>query len=131
MASADKVRIDRIMKGLGVTEAEAEEILAFDKAIDRGERTPYDLDPEKEKEAKKMANVKNHRTTGVYDLRPRQRKENATKKGIIDDLFAFLTENSEIAYENVVILNKERQISFEMGGEKYELTLVQKRKPKN
>ena len=128
MAESQK---ERIMRSLGVTEAEAEEILAFDKSIDRGERTPYDLDPEKEKEAKKMANVKNHRTTGVYDLRPRQRKENATKKGIIDDLFAFLTENSEIAYENVVILNKERQISFDLGGEKYELTLVQKRKPKN
>ena len=56
------------MSSLGVTQAEAEEIYEFDKAIDRGERTQYDLDPEKEKEAKKMANVKNHRTTGVYNL---------------------------------------------------------------
>lgn len=91
----------------------------------------YDLDPEKEKEAKKMANVRNHKTTGVYDLRARPRKENATKKGIIDDLFKFLTENSEIAYENVSILNKERQISFTVGEDTFELTLVQKRKPKN
>lgn len=128
MAESQK---ERIMRSLGVSAEEAEEIMAFDKAIDRGQRTEYDLDPEKEKEAKKMANVRTHKTTGVYDLRARPRKENATKKGIIDDLFKFLTENSEIAYENVVITNKERQIAFEMGGEKYELTLVQKRKPKN
>ena len=122
---------ERIMRSLGVTAEEADEIIAYDKAIDRGERMEYDLDPEKEKEAKKMANVRNHKTTGVYDLRARPRKENATKKGIIDDLFKFLTENSEIAYENVSILNKERQISFTVGEDTFELTLVQKRKPKN
>jgi hypothetical protein len=130
MAKAESQK-ERIMRSLGVTAEEADEIIAYDKAIDRGERMEYDLDPEKEKEAKKMANVRNHKTTGVYDLRARPRKENATKKGIIDDLFKFLTENSEIAYENVSILNKERQISFTVGEDTFELTLVQKRKPKN
>ena len=47
MADSQK---ERIMRSLGVSEAEAEEIIAFDKAIDRGERTEYDLDPKKEKE---------------------------------------------------------------------------------
>lgn len=130
MAKAESQK-ERIMRSLGVTAEEADEIIAYDKAIDRGERMEYDLDPEKEKEAKKMANVRNHKTTGVYDLRARPRKENATKKGIIDDLFKFLTENSEIAYENVSILNKERQISFTVGEDTFELTLVQKRRPKN
>lgn len=130
MAKAESQK-ERIMRSLGVTAEEADEIIAYDKAIDRGERMEYDLDPEREKEAKKMANVRNHKTTGVYDLRARPRKENATKKGIIDDLFNFLTENSEIAYENVSILNKERQISFTVGEDTFELTLVQKRKPKN
>ena len=129
MAKAESQK-ERIMQALGVTAEEADEIIAYDKAIDRGERMEYDLDPEKEKEAKKMANVRNHKTTGVYDLRARPRKENATKKGIIDDLFKFLTENSEIAYENVSILNKERQISFTVGEDTFELTLVQKRRPK-
>ena len=130
MAKAESQK-ERIMRSLGVTAEEADEIITYDKAIDRGERMEYDLDPEKEKEAKKMANVRNHKTTGVYDLRARPRKENATKRGIIDDLFKFLTENSEIAYENVSILNKERQISFTVGEDTFELTLVQKRKPKN
>lgn len=128
MADSQK---ERIMRSLGVSEAEAEEIIAFDKAIDRGERTEYDLDPEKEKEAKKMANVRNHRTTGVYNLNKRERKANPTKASIIAELCAFLTENSENACENVTITNKERQIAFRIGENDYELTLVQKRKPKN
>lgn len=124
-------RISAIMSSLGVTQAEAEEIYEFDKAIDRGERTQYDLDPEKEKEAKKMANVKNHRTTGVYNLNKRERKANPTKASIIAEIAKFLTENSENACENVNITNKERQIAFRIGENDYELTLVQKRKPKN
>lgn len=124
-------RISSIMSSLGVSRAEAEEIYEFDKAIDRGERTQYDLDPEKEKEAKKMANVKNHRTTGVYNLNKRERKANPTKASIIAEIAQFLTENSENACENVNITNKERQIAFRIGENDYELTLVQKRKPKN
>ena len=118
------------MSSLGVSQAEAEEIYEYDKAIDRGERTQYDLDPEKEKEAKKFANVKNHRTTGVYNLNKRERKANPTKASIIAEIAQFLTENSENACENVKVVNKERQISFSIGDNKYELTLVQKRQPK-
>ena len=124
-------RVSAIMSSLGVTQAEAEEIYEFDKAIDRGERTEYDLDPEMEKEAKKMANVKNHRTTGVYNLNKRERKANPTKASIIAEIAQFLIENSENACENVNITNKERQIAFRIGENDYELTLVQKRKPKN
>ena len=124
-------RVSAIMSSLGVSRDEAEEIYEFDKAIDRGERTQYDLDPEKEKEAKKMANVKNHRTTGVYNLNKRERKANPTKASIIAEIAKFLTENSENACENVNITNKERQIAFRIGENDYELTLVQKRKPKN
>jgi hypothetical protein len=42
-----------------------------------------------------------------------------------------LVENSVNACENVEITNKERQIAFKIGENCYELTLVQKRKPKN
>ena len=128
MATATK---EEIMKALGVSEEEALEIIEFDKAVDRGERTEFDLDPDKEKEAKKMANVKNHRTTGVYNLNKRERKANPTKASIIAEIAQFLAENSENACENVNITNKERQIAFRIGENDYELTLVQKRKPKN
>jgi hypothetical protein len=120
---------EKIMKNLGVSEAEAEEILMADKMIDKGERMAFDLDPQKEKEAKKMANT-HTRTVYNFDTKNRKRKENPTKGGIIAELARFLAENSENACENVEITNKERQIAFKVGDNSYELTLVQKRKPK-
>ena len=47
------------------------------------------------------------------------------------DIEEALAENSENACENVEITNKERQIAFKIGENAYELTLVQKRKPKS
>lgn len=126
---------ERIMRVLSVSAEEAEEILKADKAIDRGERVPFDLSPEQEKMAKKFANVdtKKRKAPTVYNLdaRGKARKENPTKASIIAELAKFLTENSENACEMVEITNKERQIAFKIGENAYELTLVQKRKPKS
>ena len=125
---------ERIMRILDVSAEEADEILKADKAIDRGERVPFDLSPEQEKLAKKFANVdtKKRKKPTVYNLdaRGKARKENPTKASIIAELAKFLTENSENACEMVEITNKERQIAFKIGENAYELTLVQKRKPK-
>ncbi len=128
MAETQKHKLMRI---LGCTAEEADDIIATDKMIDQGERTPYDLDPEREKMAKKFANAREKRKPTVYQFQKRERKANPTKGGIIAELAKFLEENSEFATENVEITNKERQISFKIGDEAFELTLVQKRKPKN
>ena len=126
---------ERIMRVLDVSAEEADEILKADKAIDRGERVPFDLSPEQEKIAKKFANVdtKKRKKPTVYNLdaKGKARKENPTKASIIAELAKFLTENSENACEMVEITNKERQIAFKIGENAYELTLVQKRKPKS
>jgi hypothetical protein len=45
-------------------------------------------------------------------------------------LATILTENGDFCAENVEITNKERQIAFTVGDTAFELTLVQKRKPK-
>lgn len=127
MAESQK---ERIMRLLNVSAEEAEAIMQSDRAIDRGERVEFDLPPEQEKLAKKMANVQEHRRPTVYKFDKRQRKENATKKGIIDFLYKILTENEEFAFENITITNKERQISFTIGEITFELTLVQKRQSK-
>ena len=126
---------ERIMRVLDVSAEEADEILKADKAIDRGERVSFDLSPEQEKIAKKFANVdtKKRKKPTVYNLdaRGKARKENPTKASIIAELAKFLTENSENACEMVEITKKERQIAFKIGENAYELTLVQKRKPKS
>ena len=128
MAESQK---EKLMRKLGCTAEEAEDIIRTDKMIDRGERTPYDLDPEKEKMAKKFANAGTRKAPTAYKFDKRERKSNPTKAAIIAELATFLTENSENACENVEITNKERQIAFKIGENCYELTLVQKRKPKS
>ena len=123
------------MRGLGFSEEEIADIIKCDEAIDRGERVPFDLPPEKEKEAKKYAKAGTRKAPTVYKLDneggKRSRKENPTKAAIIAELAKFLTETSENACEMVEITNKERQIAFKIGENAYELTLVQKRKPKS
>lgn len=119
-------QIERIMRNLKCSREEAERILADDKAIDRGERMEFDLTPEEEKQAKKYANTGTRQTNGQKT--ERKRKENPTKATVIAEIAQFLTEKG---YDFVEIPNKERQIAFKIGENTYELTLVQKRKPKN
>ena len=128
----DENQIFRIMQGLKCDRSEALAIYEADKAIDRGERLPFDLPIEKEKEAKKMANVTERKRPTVYnfDTSKKERKKNPTKSGIISEIAKFLAEQSENACENVTITNPERQIAFTIGDNSYEFTLVQKRKPK-
>ena len=118
-------QIERIMNGLRCSREEAEQILADDKAIDRGERMSFDLDKETEKQAKKWANTGTRQTTS--EKTERKRKENPTKASIIAEIANFLTEKG---YEMVEITNKERQIALKVGENAFELTLVQKRQPK-
>lgn len=90
----------------------------------------YDLSPEQNKIAQAFVKTGTRKAPVAYKFSKRDRKPNATKGGIISELSQFLQENSGFEVKKVEILNKERQISFEIGGEVFELTLVQKRKPK-
>lgn len=117
-------------KKLGYSDAQIEEMLEDDKAVDRGEELPWDMSKEEHKKAMKYANADEHKKPTVYKFDKRERKENAPKKTIIDAIYAFLVENDAFSPVNVEILNKERQISFDFANEKFEITLTQKRKPK-
>ena len=120
-----ETQVERIMKNLGVSKEEALEIIECDKAIDRGEKMDFDLSEEAEKVARKFSNVGTRKTDGKKT--ERKRKENTTKSALIAEIAQFLTENG---YESVEITNKERQIALKSGENAFELTLVQKRKPK-
>ena len=133
MPKPSKKQIEAMEK-LGFSKEEIEDIIKTDEAIDKGEKVYFDLPPEKEKEAKKFTKAGTRKGPTVYKLDnkdgKRSRKENPTKAAIIAELAKFLTETSENACEMVEITNKERQIAFKIGENAYELTLVQKRKPK-
>lgn len=130
------------MRKLGYTEEQIQQMLMDDKRIDRGEILEWDLSPEEHKKAIKYANsdekkkktaekpVKKGGTAYNFDTSTKKRKENPTKANIIALLATILTENGDFCAENVEITNKERQIAFVVGENAFELTLVQKRKPK-
>lgn len=119
-------QIERIMRSLKCSRAEAEEILAEDKKIDRGEAVDFDLSAEEHKRAMKNAN------TGTREPKSektaRKQRENPTKEAIIAEIANFLVEKGYISVE---ITNKTRQISFKFGEDAYDLTLIAKRKAKS
>ena len=119
-----ETRKEKLMRELRCTEQEALDIIKYDEMIDKGLPVPFDLSKEDAKVAAKFANTGTK--TQKTEKTTRNRKENATKAEIISKLSEFLTEN---VAENT-ILNPERQISFILGEETYELTLIQKRKAK-
>ena len=107
---------------MAFTKEELAELAEYDKLVDKGIDL-YPLTKEQEKASKEVR--KTH--TGVYKFTKRERKPNVAKQEIITKIANFL--QNEV--ENVNILNKERQISFTIGENTYEITLVQKRKPKD
>ena len=118
-------QIERIMRGLKCTEAEAIEIAKADKEIDKGAKMSFDLSADAEKVAKKYAKTGTRSTTGAKI--ERKHKDNPTKGAIIAEIAQFLAEKG---YESVEITNKERQIALKVGEIAFELTLVQKRAKK-
>ena len=118
------------LRKLGLNDDEIDEVLATDKNIDIG-ADPFPLTEEQKKVVKKMTNsdtkTKKSAPTVYKFEKKTNRKENTTKSAIIAELANFLAENG---YELVEITKKERQIAFKVGENDYELTLVQKRKPK-
>ena len=130
------------MRKMGYSDEEIQQMLADDKRVDRGEILEWDMSTEEHKKAMKYANVtekkpkteekptKKGATAYNFDTSTKKRKENPTKANIIALLATILCENGDFCAENVEITNKERQIAFTVGENAFELTLVQKRKPK-
>lgn len=116
----------KAMRALGMSDEEIAEVLACDKAIDQGKRTDFDLDPEKEKQAKKLANAGTRKKPIAFSQAPKERKIDEEKRMIIDKIadicgnFAKCTE----------IVNPEREISFIIGENHYSLTLTRHRNNK-
>ena len=134
MAKPTEKQLAALLKLCHGDEAEVQRILNSDSEVDKGIPQEHDLSPEAHKAAMKYANVGEKKkpepkaNSGTATAPPkRERKANPTKGGIIEALNGFLIE---LGYENVNITNKERQIAFSIGDNNFELTLVQKRKPK-
>ena len=120
-------RVEEIVNLLGCSIYEAEQVIADDKKIDKGQEVDFGLTKEQEKQALKYANVKEHKKPAVYKFDKRERKADTTKEGVIEQIAQFLTENG---YANVEITNKSKLIGFSIDDDNYELNLIRKRKKK-
>ena len=119
----DTEQIHRIMNNLQCSEEEAAEIMAYDKAVDKGEKTPHDLTPAQNKVAQSYTRTGTRKPT-VYKFDKKERKPNEPKRELISLFAAALTQNSI----NHAITNPERQIDFTFNGTKYRIVLSAPRK---
>lgn len=120
-------RIAELMKQLGCSRKEAEDIILYDEEVEDGKATEYDLTPEQQANVKEMARKVEHKKG-----KKRERKPNELKEAIVAELADFLAEDAQgQVYENVTITNVNRMVSFEVNGKHFELTLVEKRPAKS
>ena len=116
--------IDRIMKGLGVSEDDACWIWCEDNGkIDNEEQNELD---KKAKESRITATIHQARAENTKERKKVERKPDPTKESIISTLAESLAD----MVENVKIVNIGKLIEFDFQGEHYKLDLIRQRKPK-
>lgn len=126
----DKERLERIKKHFP-DEAEAQDILAYDKAVEAGLPTQYDLPPDKLKVAQKFAHT-GTRTPMVLNHPKKEFKRNATQDSIIEELKRFLSSGeSEFDITNVANGDKGYTIVFTIGEDNFKLTVNKTRAKKS
>ena len=121
---------------LGYSDAQIEEMIEDDKAVDRNEPLPWDMSKEEHKKAMKYANADEHKkpaekkapTVYNWDTSEKPRKQNVTKEGLVSALADFLTNTEELGCVDVVITNKQGKVSFKIGDTDFTFSLTQHRK---
>lgn len=112
--------VAKLMEKLGITEAEALEIIDADKRIDKGEKL-FELTAEQEQASKQARQA---------DSKPREKKITKERKvdndkreiiQVIDDALCDLVDNVEV-------VNPEREIVFHFNERKYKIVLSAPRK---
>lgn len=121
-------RVIELMEKLGISREEAEDLVRYDDDVEDGKKTKYDLTPEQQANVTAMnRKVEHQKGKGNRS----QRKPNEVKESIIKELAEFLREDAQgQLYEEVIITNANRMITFVVNGKSYDLTLIEKRAPK-
>ena len=123
------------MRKLGYSEAQIEEMLEDDKAVDRNEPLPWDMSKEDHKKAMKYANADEHKksekktpTTYNWDTTDKPKKQNITKEALVTALATFLQDNADLGCVDVEITNKQGKVAFKVGDNDFTFSLTQHRK---
>lgn len=119
LSNKDKAQIQNFMTVLKISEQERQELLAYDKAVDKGTATEYELTPEQKKISKERRRAENR----TYTFTQRERKADNEKQEIISKIATLFAENA-------VITNKEREVALTIGDNEYSITLIKHRTKK-
>ena len=118
--------IERMMKGLGVSEDDACWIWCEDNGkIDNEEQNELD---KKAKENRITATIHQARAEQPKERKKVERKPDQVKDELVENLKAFLIE--QCFMENVTITKVGKLVEFDCGGEHFKLDLIRQRPPK-
>ena len=118
--------IERIMKGLGITEDDACWIWCEDNGkIDNDEQNELD---KKAKDNRITATIHQARAETTKERKKVERKPDQVKDELVENLKAFLIE--QCFMENVSITKVGKLVEFDCGGEHFKLDLIRQRPPK-
>jgi predicted nuclease of restriction endonuclease-like (RecB) superfamily len=117
-------QVEKLMKALDITEEEALQVIADDKAIDKGEKL-FELTAEQKKASKSARQGDRKPTVYKFDTSKRKRPENVGKRTLIDAIQSALTE---LGADSMEVTNPERELNFEVDGVKYKVVLSCPRK---
>ena len=117
-------QVEKLMQALGITEEEALQVIADDKAIDKGEEL-FELSDEQKKASKSVRQGDRKPTVYKFDTSKRKRPENVGKRTLIGTIQNALTE---IGADGMEVTNPERELNFTVDGVKYKVVLSCPRK---
>lgn len=122
-----ETQVAKLMRLLNISEEEAQQVIADDKAIDKGEKL-FEQTKEQKAVTKQMTATGTRKTPTVwnFDTTKRERKKDTTKEEFIANLAEYLKN----CVESVEILNPSKLISFKIGEDTFELDLKRKRATK-
>ena len=106
---------------LGLSEAEARQVIEDDKRIDKGEDL-FPLNAEQKSTEKKMRQA--DRKPTVYNFNKRERKSDNDKRFLMDSVLWMLTTNAT----EINVINPEREVEFIYNNRKFKITLSAPRK---
>ena len=117
--------IERIMKGLGVSQDDACWIWCEDNGkIVNDEQEELD---KKAKASRITATIHQARAENTKERKKVERKPDQVKDSLVESLKAFLIEQG---FENVSITKVGKLVEFDCGGEHFKLDLIRQRPPK-
>ena len=118
-------QITKPMKNLEISREEALEVIASDKAIEKGEKL-FELTPEQKKVEKQVRITTGKTKVDAYGKKSaREKKVNNDKLELIEILQKALAENG---CQVTLTTNPEREFEFTKGNTKYKIVMSMPRK---